>query len=84
MAEQVQLHDRQEVGRYIEQQGCQHQGQAALDHIVPMGVELVATARAVGLFVLLEHRLAHQQVAFVTGHQVIEGQVGELMGVGRF
>ncbi|MNJ58919.1 hypothetical protein D3C77_545780 [compost metagenome] len=69
----MELHDGQEVCRDVEQQGGEHQGQAALDDIVAVRIKLVTAARTVGLFIQLERRLAHQQVTFVTRHQLIQG-----------
>ncbi|MNE89392.1 hypothetical protein D3C80_1867970 [compost metagenome] len=67
------MHDRQEVRRYIKQQGRQHQGQAAIDHVIAVSVELVAATRTQGLFTMLQGRLAQQQVALVTGYEFVQG-----------
>ncbi|MCY1441535.1 hypothetical protein D9M71_578530 [compost metagenome] len=69
----MELHDGKKVGGYVEQQGGEHQCQAALDDIVTVRIKLVTAAWAMRFFIQLERRLAHQQVTFVTRHQLIQG-----------
>ncbi|EJT84732.1 hypothetical protein PPS11_18440 [Pseudomonas putida S11] len=53
------------------------EGQAAVDHIVPMGVQLIAAARTLGFLIMLEHGLAQQQVTFMTGDKLVQRQLGQ-------
>ncbi|MNE93606.1 hypothetical protein D3C81_1923330 [compost metagenome] len=69
------MHDRQEIRRDVQQQGGQHQRQAALDHVQPVSGEFETAARATGLVPRFQMQTPHQQIAFVTGDKLLQRQV---------
>ncbi|MCY1547341.1 hypothetical protein D9M68_833930 [compost metagenome] len=72
LTEQAELHDRQEIGWNVKQQGRKHQGQATSYDLVAMRVKLIAAARTLGSLTIRQRRPAHQEIAFMTGNQLIQ------------
>lgn len=83
LPEERQVHDRQEVGRDVEEQGGQDQGEAATLPLMAMHGQLEAATWAATLFTRFKWFPAHEQVAFMAGDQRVQGKVRQVAGVGR-
>ncbi len=82
LAEQAEIHDRQEIGWDIEEERRQNQREATAFPLMAMRGQLETAARTIGFLARSQGFPAHQQITLMASNQFFQGKILQATDIG--